>query len=281
MRFFLGIDGGGSGCRAALADVDGIVLAQAEGGPANIASDLDTATANILAITRDVLRQRALAPDMPGLSVAMGLAGANIPSCATQFRARLPFTRLRIDTDATTALKGALHDGDGIVAAIGTGSVFVRQLAGVAHSIGGRGLVLGDEGSGAWMGRALLSASLRAVDGFAALTPLLQSVLDELGGDGGVMAFGTTAVPADYARFARRIADSDDPAAREIMARASADIAASIALLQPAAPLPLVFLGGLGARFAPRFAADWTIQPPLGSGVDGALWLARQPGVGT
>ena len=281
MQLFLGIDGGGTGCRAILAGADGIVMARAEGGPANILSDLNGAGANILALAHDVLGRVAGAPKMPGLSVAMGLAGANIPASAEGLRALLPFKRLQIVSDATTAVKGALHDGDGIVAAIGTGSVFVRQLGGVARSIGGRGLILGDEGSGAWMGRALLAASLRGLDGFADLTPLLQSVLDELGNDAGVMEFAASATPADYARFARRMVGSDDPAARQIVARAAADIAASIALLQPDPALPVVFLGGLGGHFAPQFEAEYKVQAALGTGVDGALWLARQPGVGT
>ena len=280
MQLFLGIDGGGTGCRAALSDASGAILAEAEGGPANVASDLNGTASSILAVARDVLTNvlgaSAQAAALPRLRVAMGLAGANIPGCADQLRAKLPFVNPHIGSDAITAVKGALHDGDGIVAAIGTGSVFVRQLDGVAHSIGGRGLVLGDEGSGAWMGRALLSASLRACDGFAGLTPLLQSVLDEAGGDGGVMAFAATARPADYARFARRIVGSDDPAARAVMAAARADIAASIALLQPARPVAVVFLGGLGGHFAAQFAKDWQVQPALGRGVDGALWLARQ-----
>lgn len=281
MQFYLGIDGGGTGCRAALANADGQILAQAEGGPANIASDIERALGNILAITKDVLAQvvgtAAVDAEMPRLHVAMGLAGANILACAAQVRATLPFARIRVETDAMTALKGALHDADGIVAVIGTGSVFVRQLGGVVCSVGGRGLALGDEGSGAWLGRALLSASLRAADGFADLTPLLQSVLDELGGDEGVMAFGTTARAADYASFARRIVGSDDPTARRLMTTANADINASIALLQPDPALPVVFLGGLGAYIAPRFVNRWTIRPALGTGVDGALWLARQP----
>ena len=283
MQFFVGIDGGGTGCRAALADASGTILAEAAGGPANIASDLNGAASNILAVTRDALTQvvgaSEIAAELARLRVAMGLAGANIPACADRLRGRLPFTAPRIVSDAVTAVKGALHDGDGIVAAIGTGSVFVRQWKGVVRGIGGRGLILGDEGSGAWMGRALLAASLRAADGFADLTPLLQSVLDELDGDDGVMAHAASAIPADFARFARRLVGSDDPAALRIMAQARGDIAASIALLQPDPPLPVVFLGGLGGHFAPQFKAEYTVQSALGSGVDGALWLALQPGV--
>lgn len=279
MRLILGIDGGGTGCRAALADADGQILARADGGPANIASDPDAALGNILAVAKNALVQAvgssAATAELPRLRVVMGLAGANVTASVARLRAGLPFTALRVESDAMIAVIGALRDGDGIVAAVGTGSVFARQLGGRITTIGGHGLVLGDEGSGAWLGRALLAASLRAVDGLFPMTPLLQSILDELGGTEGVIAFGLTARPVDFANFARRIVGSDDPAAKSLMAQADADISASIAVLQPEPAVPVVFLGGLGLSNAPRFANRWNIRPALGNGLDGALWLAR------
>jgi glucosamine kinase len=95
---------------------------------------------------------------------------------------------MRIETDAITAVKGALGDRDGIVAAIGTGSVFASQRSGVIRQIGGWGLVLGDEGSGARLGRSLLAAALGAVDGFRPMTPFLRAILDEHGGSEGIIS---------------------------------------------------------------------------------------------
>ncbi|GLS86186.1 N-acetylglucosamine kinase [Cypionkella aquatica] len=282
MQLFLGIDGGGTGCRAAVAGGDGRIIARAEAGPANIASDPDAAIRNLLAVATDAMKQvvgASAAAELPRLRVVMGLAGANFTPSVARLRAGLPFTALRVETDAFIALKGALRDGDGIVAAVGTGSVFVRQLGGVAHRIGGRGWVLGDEGSGAWLGRALLSACLRAGDGLAEITPLLKSVRAELGGDDGIISFGFSARAVDFANFARRVVGSDDPAAGALMAQAEADIAQYIALLQPNPAVPVVFLGGIGTQIAPHFADRWQIAPALGSGVDGALWLACQIGV--
>ncbi|TIU60191.1 MAG: N-acetylglucosamine kinase, partial [Mesorhizobium sp.] len=40
MKFVLGIDGGGTSCRAALATVDGVVVGRAKSGAANIRTDL-------------------------------------------------------------------------------------------------------------------------------------------------------------------------------------------------------------------------------------------------
>lgn len=280
MALFLGIDGGGTGCRAAVADGSGRVIGTAVGGPANIASDPDGAAQNILAVTRAALGEAVgpgnIAEHLPHLTAAFGLAGANIPDYVTRLAARLPF-KTRIETDAMTAVKGALKDADGVVAALGTGSVFAVQRAGNVRHIGGWGFVLGDEGSGAWLGRALLARALRAADGFVPMTPLLQEITNEMGGRNGIVAFGFAARPADFAAFAPRITTANDPAALDLLAMAEAEIGAALALLQGDAPVPVVFLGGLGETFAPRFA-HWDIRAPLGTGLDGALWLARQGG---
>ncbi len=272
MALFLGIDGGGTGCRAAVADATGRILGQAEAGPANIASDPDSAAANILTASRAAL---AAAGGGEIIAAGLGLAGANAAGAPDRLRAVLPFPRIAVVTDAITTVKGALGLQDGIVAALGTGSVFAVQRGGAIRQIGGRGLVLGDEGSGAWLGRALLSETLRAVDGYSPLTPLMHEILVELGGPDGIVAHSIAARPASFATLAPRILGAADPAAQTILARATDDIAAAITLLQGNAPVPVTFTGGLGPAFAARLTR-WPQRPALGTALDGALLLARQ-----
>lgn len=273
MHLFLGIDGGGTGCRAAVADAAGTVLGRGEAGPANIASDPAGAAANILKAADQALNA---AGGGRIAAAGLGLAGANAAGAADRLRGVLPFARVSVVTDGITAVKGALGVGDGVVAALGTGSVFAVQRSGTIRQIGGRGLVLGDEASGAWIGRALLSAALRAVDGFTATTPLLAAVVEELGGPDGVVAHSLRARPVDFAALAPRVVESDDPAARAIMARAEADVVEAVTLLRGEEDLPVVFLGGLGTVFSARLAARLPIRAPLGTALDGALMLARE-----
>ena len=273
MQLFLGIDGGGTGCRAAVADAAGLVLGRGEAGPANIASDATGAAANILKAAGQAL---AAAGGGEIAAAGLGLAGANAAGATEALRAVLPFRRVAIVTDGITAVKGALGPADGVVAALGTGSVFAVQRAGAIRQIGGRGLVLGDEASGAWIGRALLSAALRAVDGFQPMTPLLAEVLQEQGGADGAVAFSLGARPADFAALAPRVVDSADPAATAIMARAEADVAEAVALLRGAVAVSVVFLGGLGTVFAKRMAGRFPVQAARGTALDGALMLARE-----
>jgi glucosamine kinase len=278
MALHLGLDGGGTGCRAVVADARGHVLARAEGGPANIASDPEGARANIL----DTIARVMAAAGGPVVAAGLGLAGANAAGAAERLRDALPFRLVRIETDAVTATLGALGDRDGIVAAIGTGSVFARRIGGDFRQIGGRGFILGDEGSGAVMGRAALSAALRAEDGHGPLTPFLSGLIAEHGDSMGLIAFAQTARPADFAALAPRIiaAAPTDPAAAYIVATAEAEIAAAIDILQDGRSLPVVFLGGLGPHFAASLAHRWQVIPATGTALDGALTLARGLTVG-
>lgn len=272
MEFVLAMDGGGTGCRAVLADRAGRVLARAEGGPANIASDPDGAIRNLRTISDAVLQGRPRG----AVQAVVGLAGVNAAVGEAGLRAGLPFGSLRIETDARTAVAGALQGSDGVVAVLGTGSVFAVQRAGAMRQIGGHGLILGDEAGGAWLGRGLLSAAARAADGLGAMTPLLAGVLDELGGLAGVIAFSLTARPADFARFAPRLIGSDDAAAVALLARAEEEIVRAVEVLRAGEALPVVFLGSLGLALAPRFAGRWPVRQALGTGLDGALWLGLQ-----
>ncbi len=277
MTLYLGVDGGGTGCRAAVADAEGRVLGLGTAGPANIASDPEGAARNILSAAWAALSASARpAEEFASLRAGMGLAGANASGTVERLRAALPFASARIETDAVAAVKGALGAEDGIVAALGTGSVFAVQREGTVRQIGGWGLVLGDEGSGAWIGRTLCAQALRAEDGFRPMTPLLHDLLAEHGGPLGLVAFSLAAKPADFAALAPRVHAPTDPAAAEVLARATADVTEAVDHLQAGGSLPVVFLGGLGPTYAERLAGRWLIQPSRGTALDGALWLARE-----
>ncbi len=277
MQLYLGVDGGGTGCRAAVAGADGPVLGRGEAGPANIASDPDGALANILLAARAALTSAGLDETrLATLTAGLGLAGSNARGFRDRLVRELPFREAKVVSDAVASVKGALGSDDGVVAALGTGSVFAVQRAGVVRQIGGWGLVLGDEGSGAWIGRAILSAAMGAQDGYRPMTPLLRELLDLHGGPEGLVSWSLTAKPVSFASLARRVIGSPDPAAQEVMERASTDVVRAVELLQGGDRLPVVVLGGLAPAFAEALARQWTVRPPLGSALDGALWLARE-----
>ena len=278
MTLLLGVDGGGSGCRVRLADRGGQVLAEATGGPANITTDPDGALANILGAARQAA-QRAFPDEDAGRVLArtvagLGLAGAIAAGAAERLAPHLPFARLRIENDALTTVLGALDGADGIVAAMGTGSVFADWRAGRFRQIGGWGFLLGDEGSGAVLGRAILARALRAADGCAPMTPLLAGLLDRHGGQDGILRHALAARPADFATLAPLLFASDDPAAQAVLDAAAADVAGSIDRLHSDGALPVTWVGGLGPAWAARIGNRWGQRAARGTALDGALRMA-------
>jgi glucosamine kinase len=278
MTLFLGIDGGGSGCRAALCDRDGTVLGRGASGPANIATNAQDAHDNILAAAAGAMPPGV---DPMGVEACLGLAGANAGSDLVAFASALPFRRSRIVSDAVTAIKGALRDDDGIVAAVGTGSVFACQRGMQVTQIGGWGFCLGDEASGAWIGREALKLALRARDGMTADTPWLKQLRDRMGGADGIVRFAALNRAEEFAALARDVMQSDDPAAEAVRARADAEILEYVRRLAQDDDLPVVFTGGLGDAFAQRLAVRCRVRTAYGTPLDGALWLARTSAEGS
>ncbi|TRW95057.1 ATPase [Paracoccus sp. M683] len=276
--FALALDGGGTGCRAVLIDASGREIGRGQGGPANVNSDRQGALAAITQACDQALAGR-VAPDQ--ISAVLGLAGAEVSGARNWLVPQLPFARVQVVQDAVTAMVGALDGAEGIVAALGTGSVYARRWQGGDLVVGGRGPILGDQGGGNWLGRHLLARTLQAADGFLPMTPLLADMLAQMDGVAGIITFAATARAAEFATHARAVVErADDPAAAAILADADRIIADSIDRLQPDAtqgePLPVAFNGGLGRIFAGRLAGRWPMVEAKGSPLDGAILMARE-----
>lgn len=271
MPILIGIDGGGSGCRARACGPDGTPLGEGRAGPANIVTDPDGARAAVLAAAGAAL---AAAGAAPGDCVAvLGLAGANISAAAAAFAATLPFARAEVVSDALIALDGALPGQDGIAAILGTGSAFLRRRGDRLDFAGGWGFALGDEAGGAWLGHALLARALRARDGIVPATPLLAAVLEAAGGPAGAVGFARDAGAEGFARLAPQLWQAaEDPAAAAILAEAEGYILAAVAALRAGEALPVALLGGLGPAWSARLAGRLPgLAVPAGGPLDGAI----------
>ncbi|EKE44496.1 BadF/BadG/BcrA/BcrD ATPase family protein [Oceaniovalibus guishaninsula JLT2003] len=281
-RIYLGVDGGGTGCRAAFWDTEGRRLGTGLAGPANLTTDFDAGIANVRAAIAAAARDAGLSDDdARGAVCHAGLAGVQSPQTAARAAAALPCTRARVDEDRGIVIAGALGpQGDGTVLAIGTGSFAGRRQDGAVRSVGGWGLRLGDCASGAWLGRAALSATLEAADGMRDPSPLTDALLARMGGTPqGLVAFAATAQPADLGALApevMRAAADGDATARGIVAEGAAWMERALAALGHAADDPLCLTGGLGPLYRAALDRDGRrFVPPLGTPLDGALILAR------
>jgi glucosamine kinase len=279
----VGCDGGGTGCRLVIADATGRILAQATGGPANVSSDFDGAIANLRAALVAAAGQLGLAlPQVLNGVAHFGLAGMQTPQDAARVAAQFPFAQINVTEDRQTAIAGALGDADGVLVALGTGTIIAGQRNGQSLRIGGWGLQLSDQASGAWLGRALLQHVLLAQDGIEPFSPLTSASFGQFGHDPrALVRFAASARPADYAGFAPTIvaaAIAGDAVGVALMQQGAAYLTRALEVLEFAAPEVLCLSGGVGPHYAPYLpeTAQKAIIAPKGQGVDGALRLALE-----
>jgi glucosamine kinase len=281
---FLGVDGGGSGCRVRLTDRADRVLGAGIGGPCNIRLGLDAAWAAIGGAIDGALAEAGLTrAALSRIHAGLGLAGITTPADAERVRAANPgFASLSIATDAHTACLGAFAGADGGIVIVGTGSAGYALIGGDRHSIGGWGFEVSDQGSGADIGREAIRVALLAHDGLAAPGDFTKAVMQQFGGHpAGIVAWAGTARPCDYAELARLALDfaaRGDPAATAILERAAGQIGTLIGRLRAMGVREICLMGGLGPALERWLPATIRaiLTGPRGDAVEGALRLARQ-----
>ena len=283
MNFVLGIDGGGTSCKAALATADGVVLARAKSGAANIRTDLASARANIVEAARLAFVEAGHDPGLiPETTAVLGLAGANVGTYRQRLEAILPFRASRVVTDAEIALEGAVGAGDGAIAILGTGTAYLSRRNGKTHPIGGWGFQVGDQASGARVGRDLLEQTLLAYDGIRPASPLTREIMAVFRDNPEeVVEFTTNAKPGDFGGFAPKVFDhaaKGDAVAQWIVDKAVSDIEVALAALDLADSDPLCLLGGLAPLYAPRLSARYQplLRTPLDDALGGAASMAAR-----
>lgn len=252
----LGIDGGGTSCRAALATARGEIIGRAKVGPANIRTDLAGARDSIMAAVGQAFANAGEDPALLSHTpIVLGLAGANVGSYAAELRKLLPFRQCRIESDALIALEGAIGAGDGAIGILGTGSIYLARQSNQTRYLGGWGFLVGDQGSGARIGRDLIEHTLLAYDGIAPRTPVIEAVLAAHHGDPqAIVEFTKSAQPRDFGSFAPLVfehAGIGDITADRIVRRAVAAVEASLDALRLADSVPYCLLGGLATLIGP------------------------------
>ena len=181
----VGIDGGGTRTRVILADASGTVLAKTEGAGTALTPGYESDAADIIkALIGDVLATANRADTRPAVCV-VGVAGAGQERAAQALWSALASRRVADDVsvqaDATIAMDDAFADSAGILLIAGTGSVaYSRAPDGRLERCGGWGPRVGDEGSGAWLGRRALSVVTASHDGREPETALSGALLTAL-----------------------------------------------------------------------------------------------------
>jgi N-acetylglucosamine kinase-like BadF-type ATPase len=196
----LGIDAGGTKTVCLLADARGAVLADARGPGANLHAAGELAVEKVLhEVMEEAIGDREVVP----AAICLGIAGVDRADDAQIVRAimrRIGYkSRVLVVNDALIALVAGARDDPGIVVIAGTGSIaYGRNDAGEAARAGGWGHMIGDEGSGYWIGREALAAVMRGADGRGPETALAGEILGHFG-------------VADVSRLPRIVYDREMP----------------------------------------------------------------------
>ena len=316
MALYLAIDAGGTKTRCVLAD-ETRILARGQTGTVKL---MRVAEAEATSRLHAMLAEAAAAA---GVSLAdvqhtcFGLAGSRSESAQQWARKAIAESgvggELEICGDEEIAFDAAFQDGPGILLVAGTGSNAIgRATDGRIFGAGGWGPVLGDEGSGYWIGLEAIRAALRAHDEPACNTAaeeLLREIehafgltsLGELVALANLRAPSANGPPPDFAGLVPTIAALaalGNTVALDVLERAGEELAGLVMLLvektraaganiaTTPTSIQVAFTGGVLAEislvresFATALAANIPGADVREPGVDplvGALWRARE-----
>ena len=191
--------------------------------------------------------------------------------------------------DQEIALRGAM-DGPGLAVIAGTGSIcFGKNAAGATARSGGYGHLIDDGGSGYALGRDVLSAAVRALDGRSTDTRLLNAVCAKLGACEGsaIVSFvynksTDKAAIARFASIALELAEGGNATALEILDRGAEELRQLVWAVQRRLALencPIALLGGLLSQdnlYRRRVEATLSPLGPVIYPAHDALWGAAQ-----
>jgi glucosamine kinase len=305
-RYYLGVDGGGTNCRIRLADENLRTLGEGRGGPSNLQlQNADPAYESILEGSKQAFAAAGLTEaDHANTHACFCMAGGRSVLDRDAF-ARRPwkFANVRVYDDIDAAHAGALGGDEGAVIIAGTGSAALAIVDGKRHQAGGWGFYVGDQMSGAILGRELIRRTVEATDGLVSGSPLTEAVVEVLGGSlddvmewsfpkpteaivykdyrGRDIDVSIGQIPKAYGDFSRMIFEfyeKGDPVARELIDLELSYVDNYVRWFKLRGATRMAATGGLGERLYPILVdryGDFIVKP-LGDNLSGAVILAQQ-----
>lgn len=215
-----------------------------------------------------------------------------------RLRGALGLSVLVVASDALTTHLGALDGRPGAVVAAGTGVVTMgTDHHRIFRQVDGWGYMLGDEGSGAWIGRAGLEAALRAADGRIGGSEMLREQMVAQFGEpldllGQVYSSPSPGhVLASFAPGVEDAARAGDPQAADIWREAGTRLGQAAVAAVQGLPHRISWGGGLfragDLLLEPfreevlRALPDAELRTPTGNALSGALLMAWRASTGS
>jgi len=302
MAKFVAIDAGGTKTQCWVAD-ETHVLASATGGTVKLMSvGEEVATKRLQELVRSAAIEAHVGPDEI-TRTCMGLAGIGadkVKQWAEKTLRGMVSGKVAVLGDEAIALEAAFKGGPGVFVIAGTGSnVIGRCSDGTRLSAGGWGPVIGDEGSGGWIGLEAVKAALRARD-----RGQPTDLLAEIQGFWGLQSLGELVAKTNHSKrtnFAELTtvvasgAQHGDPVALRVLERAGEELAEQASLVvrkmravrcQPRDISRLAYTGSVLGKISlvreamterlKELVPEMEVSPTEVNSLEGALWIARQ-----
>jgi N-acetylglucosamine kinase-like BadF-type ATPase len=293
MIHVLGIDAGGTKTVCQLADERGALIAEARGPGANLQAAGELQVEKVL---HDVMAEAIGPRPIIPAAICLGIAGVDRPEDSLVVEGIMrrigAHARTIVVNDALVALEAGAPGAPGVVIISGTGSIaYGRNARNEGARAGGWGHVLGDEGSGFWIGRAALRAVLRQADRRGPRTALTRLLLQHFGVSEAQSliheVYQSDLGPAAIAALARAVQTAfseGDPAATGILGAAadeleSSGVSVARRLGLGAEPFPFILAGGI-FRAVPWLRDELQRRLPLAVPDSTARLLDREPAAG-
>jgi N-acetylglucosamine kinase-like BadF-type ATPase len=236
-RFVMGIDGGATKTLAAVLDLDEHAVHLAEGGPSNEDAVGAAAAVDALLDVADEALQRAGIGQSELATAVLAVAGTDTDALARRVSSARTDDWIVVN-DVVGAWAAATGGRPGVGAISGTGSnVFGVGPRGQTWRVGGWGHLLGDQGSGYWLGNHSIRAALADRDGSGPPTALSAAAEQFFGVSVEALAALVYAKPltkgeiAAFAVVACELAQGGDAVARDLYRRGAGELAAQIAVV--------------------------------------------------
>lgn len=287
VRYLAAFDGGGTGTRVRLCDLDGKELGTGQAGPSGLGQGVDKAWVSIICALKEAFGDAKIeVVPVEEIAIGLGLAGTEVPEWAEEFhRADPGFAHCALASDAMTFLLGAHGGRSGIVVIGGTGSVAMARHFDETITVGGWGFGLGDEGSGAWIGEMAVQNLTHVVDGRATpglMSRSIQSVVGPSQAD--IIRWRGTAGQKEHGDLSPLVFDAaacGDATAQQLLQCASEELEDHVRALDRrlgTEVLPVAVGGSVAQLLCGRWPKDLhnRVIRDHGNALDGALVLLRE-----
>ncbi len=209
---YAGVDAGGTHTRVLITDADGAEVARSEGPAGKVVPGM---TSQAAAVIRDAVHQAMSGASARLHAICVGASGTGRDEERDSLAASLEADRIAgtvvVLTDADIALEDAFGAGPGILLLAGTGSIaWGKGPTGLTGRCGGWGPFIGDEGSGAWLGRRALGMAAAAADGREPETALTGALVaaTQVASVEGLIPWAARATAADLGRLAPTVLET-------------------------------------------------------------------------